>query len=521
MLVELLTVLVLPCVALLLSWKLWTQYYTWSDTDTGSDLPLPPGSMGLPFIGETLSLVWQGGKFSTSRHAHYGDVFKTHILGRPTIRVRGATNVRKILLGENHIVTSLWPQTFRTVLGTGNLAMSNGEEHRLRRKVIMKAFNYEALERYVPIMQEILRESVLRWCGAPQPVTVWPMAREMAFRVASAVLVGFQHSDEEIQHLTFLFTNMVKNLFSLPVKLPGSGLSNGLFYREAIDKWMMNHIQRKKEFVMQGGDSGDVLSHIMNTAKDNGEKLSDQEIQDTVVELLFAGHETTSSAATSLIMHLALQPQVVQKVQEELEKHGLLQPDQPLSLEQVGRLTYVGQVVKEVLRRRPPIGGGYRRALKSFEIGGFQVPEGWAVLYSIRDTHEASQIFSSPELFDPDRWTAETSQAPLARYDMVTFGGGPRACVGKEFAKLQLKLLCVELTRRCRWKLTEDKAPDMKFLPIVYPADGLPVIFTPIGGKSHGDKNKNGVLHEKERTNGKDSPVLCSVSFEKDINVAI
>jgi len=111
-----------------------------------------------------------------------------------------------------------------------------------------------------------------------------------------------------------------------------------------------------------------VLSFIISSAKEEGKAVDQQQLLDTAVELLFAGHETTSSAATSLIMHLALQPQVVQKVQEDLEKHGLLQPDQPLSLEQVGRLTYVGQVVKEVLRISPPVGGGFRKALKTFEL---------------------------------------------------------------------------------------------------------------------------------------------------------
>ncbi|KAI8486449.1 hypothetical protein Bbelb_356840 [Branchiostoma belcheri] len=420
-----------------------------------------------------------GADFSRIRHELYGDVYKTHILGRPTVRVRGAANVRKILHGENTLVTTVWPHSIREVLGIQNLAMNSGDEHRFRKRIVMKAFNHDAMEEYLESTQTVIRDTVARWCGQRQPVLVYPATREMTFQSATASLVGVRSGGEEAQRVTALFQNMVDNLFSLPVKIPFGGLAKALQYRRSIDEWLEGHIKIKQQDIDNGDVGTDALSRMMLAAHDVGHHLSSQEIQDTAVELLFAGHETTSSAATSLIMHLALQPQVVQKVQEELEKHGLLQPDQPLSLEQVGRLTYVGQVVKEVLRLSPPIGGGFRRALKTFELDGFQIPEGWTVTYSIRDTHKSTDTVSSPERFDPDRWAADSDGGRRGRHDYIPFGGGPRACVGKEFAKLTMKLLCVELVRACRWELADGKVPAMTTIPVPRPVNGLPVRFTP------------------------------------------
>ncbi|XP_035672700.1 cytochrome P450 26A1-like [Branchiostoma floridae] len=477
MLAELLINAAVPLVLVWTLWTLWKHYST--QGDPACDLPLPKGSMGLPFIGETLAFVTQGADFSRSRHELYGDVYKTHILGRPTVRVRGADNVRKILHGENTLVTTIWPYSIRAVLGTQNLGMSFGEEHRFRKRVVMKAFNQNAMESYLRSTQTVLRETVAQWCGQPQPVVVYPASREMALKIAAASLIGVHTGQEDAQRVTVLFQNMIDNLFSLPVKIPFGGLSKALRYRQIIDEWLEGHIKRKQRDIDNGDIGTDALSRLILAARDVGHDLNSQEIQDTAVELLFAGHETTSSAATSLIMHLALQPQVVQKVQEDLEKHGLLQPDQPLSLEQVGRLTYVGQVVKEVLRISPPIGGGFRKALKTFELDGFQVPAGWTVTYSIRDTHGSVGNVSSPDQFDPDRWAADSDGSRRGRHHYIPFGAGPRACAGKEFAKLQLKLLCVELVRSCRWELADGKVPAMTAIPVPRPVNGLPVQFTP------------------------------------------
>ncbi|XP_078669248.1 cytochrome P450 26B1-like isoform X1 [Branchiostoma floridae x Branchiostoma belcheri] len=477
MLAECLLHAAVPLMLVLVLWVLWKHYS--NQGDPSCDLPLPKGSMGLPFVGETLAFATQGADFSRIRHELYGDVYKTHILGRPTVRVRGAANVRKILHGENTLVTTVWPHSIREVLGIQNLAMNSGDEHRFRKRIVMKAFNHDAMEEYLESTQTVIRDTVARWCGQRQPVLVYPATREMTFQSATASLVGVRSGGEEAQRVTALFQNMVDNLFSLPVKIPFGGLAKALQYRQGIDEWLEGHIKRKQQDIDSGDVGTDALSRMMLAAHDVGHHLSSQEIQDTAVELLFAGHETTSSAATSLIMHLALQPQVVQKVQEELEKHGLLQPDQPLSLEQVGRLTYVGQVVKEVLRLSPPIGGGFRRALKTFELDGFQIPEGWTVTYSIRDTHKSTDTVSSPERFDPDRWAADSDGGRRGRHDYIPFGGGPRACVGKEFAKLTMKLLCVELVRACRWELADGKVPAMTTIPVPRPVNGLPVRFTP------------------------------------------
>lgn len=77
----------------------------------------------------------QGSRFHTSRRERYGTVFKTHLLGRPVVRVSGAENVRTILLGEHRLVRSQWPQSAHTLLGSHTLLGAFGEPHRQRRKV--------------------------------------------------------------------------------------------------------------------------------------------------------------------------------------------------------------------------------------------------------------------------------------------------------------------------------------------------------------------------------------------------
>lgn len=85
-------------------------------------------------------LFQQGSDFYHEKMKQYGTVYKTHLLGRPTIRVIGAENVKKILLGENTIVTHNWPTSVRMLLGSGSITQSSGHAHKIRRKNMMHAF---------------------------------------------------------------------------------------------------------------------------------------------------------------------------------------------------------------------------------------------------------------------------------------------------------------------------------------------------------------------------------------------
>ena len=150
-------------------------------------------------------------------------VFKTHLLGRPTIRVVGAENVRKILSGEHDIVTSQWPASFRKIMGDGCLAHSTGEIHRQRRRVIMRAFTHDALCSYVNPLQEVIRTYIFKWCQKSL-VFGYPECQDMTFAATAKVLLGFDLNAMEKLELNSVFNIMVGNMFSLPISIPGSGL---------------------------------------------------------------------------------------------------------------------------------------------------------------------------------------------------------------------------------------------------------------------------------------------------------
>jgi retinoid hydroxylase len=140
-------------------------------------------------------------------------------------------------------------------------------------------------------------------------------------------------------------------------------------------------------------------------------------------------------------------------------------------------MPYLDQILKEVLRVIPPVAGGFRVALQDCEYGGFKIQKGWQLLYQIAATHQDPNIYPDPKQFDPDRFDksrAEDKQKPFA---YAPFGGGVRECIGKEFARLEIKIFAARLLREYQWELLPGQNLDLTIIPTPRPRDGLKVNF--------------------------------------------
>uniref|UniRef100_A0A4W3JUS4 Cytochrome P450 26B1 n=1 Tax=Callorhinchus milii TaxID=7868 RepID=A0A4W3JUS4_CALMI len=442
--------------------------------DRDWELPLPPGSMGLPLVGETFHWLLQGSDFHASRRKKYGNVFRTHLLGQPVVRVTGAEHVRRLLLSEHNLVSAQWPRSTQELLGQSSLANSIGDIHRCKRKVYARVFSHDALESYLPRIKEVVAETRRSWIAKGGPISVYPESKRLMFRIAVSVLLGFTPTRQEFNDLFANFEQLADNIFSLPLDVPGSGYRKGLQARDRLHQY----IEKATEFKLQSGSCkgySDALNILMESRKEHDMEISMQELKATV-ELMFAACASSASASTSLILQLMKNPGALAKLRRELQANCVPDGDF-LHLREISRMHYLDCVVQEVLRILPPVSGGYRIALQTFDLGGYQIPKGWSVLYSIRDTHDTAPIFPNPEIFNPDRFAEDQMKGKGERFQYLPFGGGVRSCLGKELAKLTIKVLAIELASTSHWELATKTCPRMLTVPVVHPDDGLKVHF--------------------------------------------
>ena len=216
----------------------------------------------------------------------------------------------------------------------------------------------------------------------------------------------------------------------------------------------------------------DALDIMLNARdEETGEGLSIEELKDQVLLLLFAGHETLTSAIASFCLLTAQHPEVLEKARAEQERFV----EQPLTLEQLKQMTYLDQVMKEVMRLVPPVGGGFREVLKDCEYAGFTIPKGWSALYQINSTHSDVEVFPEPKRFDPERFAPDEDKPKP--FSHLPFGGGLRECLGKEFARLEMKIFAVQLLRDYQWELLPEQDLSLAIVPTPRPKDGLKVRF--------------------------------------------
>jgi retinoid hydroxylase len=430
-----------------------------------SSLPLPPGNFGLPFIGETLSF-FNDPDFAQKRHEKFGAVFKTRLLGKPTIFMRGAAANQFVLTTENQFFRVSWPPSTQALLGKQSLALQMGEIHQKRRKLLVQAFLPRALSGYIETMEAITQRYADRWVEK-ETFTWYPELRNLTFDIACKLLVGLDEGSKT--QLGHLFETWCKGLFTIPLALPWTKFGRACQSRDRLLKQLETIISQR----LQATDSGqDTLGLLIQARDEDGTRLDLEELKDQIQLLLFAGHETLTSAIASFCLLTAQYPDVLNKLREEQTRFT----NQPLTLDVLRQMTYLEQVLQEVLRLIPPVGGGFRQVLKTCEFDGYQIPEGWAVLYQIGPTQKDGQLYPQPDQFDPERFSAKQS-AERPKYGYVPFGGGIRECIGKEFARLEMKIFAAHLVRGYEWHLLPNQRLELETIPVPHPKDGIRVTF--------------------------------------------
>ncbi|KAJ4709153.1 Cytochrome P450 [Melia azedarach] len=219
----------------------------------------------------------------------------------------------------------------------------------------------------------------------------------------------------------------------------------------------------------------DILSQMLLTSDEDGKFMNELDIADKILGLLLGGYDTASIACSLIVKFLAELPHIYDQVyKKQMEIANSKAKSELLNWEDIQKLKYSWNIACEVMRMAPPLQGAFREAITDFIFNGFSIPKGWKLYWSANSTHKNPEYFPEPEKFDPSRFEGK-GPAP---YTYVPFGGGPRMCPGKEYARLEILVFMHNLVKRFKW---EKVIPSERIIvdPLPMPEKGLPVRLYP------------------------------------------
>ncbi|WMV38540.1 hypothetical protein MTR67_031925 [Solanum verrucosum] len=447
---------------------------------------LPPGKTGWPFIGETLEFLstgWKGHpeKFIFDRMSKYSSsVFRTHLLLENSAVFCGASGNKFLFSNENKLVQVWWPDSINKIFPSSvdqNTKTTSINEQGIRmRRLLPNFFKPEALQRYVGIMDSIAQRHFESFWEKKSQVQVYPLAKSYTFWLACRLFVSIE-DPEHVAKFAKPFDVLAAGLISIPINLPGTSYNRSIKASNLIRKELLMIIKQRKVDLCEGKASAtqDILSHMLLTSDENGKFMPDLDIACKILGLLVGGHDTASSACTSIVKYLAELPHVYQAVyNEQMEISKSKAAGELLTWDDLQKMKYSWNVVCEVLRLAPPLQGAFREAIVDFIFNGFSIPKGWKLYWNSNTTHRNPEYFPEPLNFDPSRFEG-SGPAP---YTFVPFGGGPRMCPGKEYARLEILVFMHHIVKRFKWnKVIHDEKIIIDPMPV--PAKGLPIKLYP------------------------------------------
>ncbi|KAF7051565.1 hypothetical protein CFC21_059795 [Triticum aestivum] len=439
---------------------------------------LPPGSLGLPVIGQTFSVFRaartnSGNEWIHDRIKRYGPVSKASVLCRPTVFLTGpAANKFMFFTSGLRMGT---PRSFQRIFGEKSIVDMHGQDHRRIRGALMEFLKPDMLRRYTGRIDAKVRRHLEEHWQGHTTITVLPLMRGLTFDITSSLLFGLETGATR-DAFTRDFGRMVEGVFAIPINLPFTTFSRSLKAGRRARRLLEVITSDKKAKLGQGKASpnSDLINRLLSMTDDHGEQLlTNEEILDNVMFALVASHETTSILMTCMVSHLANDPATLAAMVQEHEEIARNKVEgEALTWEDLSKMKFTWQVAQETLRINPPVFGTSSTALEDIEFDGYHIPKGWQVIWTAIATHMDPSIFHEPAKFDPSRFQSQSSVTPPCSF--VPFGGGPRICPGMEFAKMETLVMMHHLVGHFRWKLC---CKGKTFMRVSFPSplEGLPI----------------------------------------------
>src|SRR6202046_1612089 len=413
--------------------------------------------------------------------ALYGETFRFYLGGiKEAIVTTDPAVIQHVLKtnAENYQKSEIQVKRMGHFLGKG-LLTTHGEAWRTQRRLIQKGFDRKQLEALSAIMQDSLAESLRDFDRQVRvgPVDIYPHLMKMTFAMVARSLFGAKLKDEDIDlvsHTICTVQGFIVRQTLQPYLNPWFEVSGELRRHEDMrtraDGILLEYIKERRH----QAPGHDLLQTLMDARYSDGEGMSDELVLSESMQLLVAGHETSSNALSWLLFLLSSRPDCIGKVRQEFDS---VLSDRPLSYSDVPKFEFTTQVILEALRLYPPFWMVDRMALADDRAGDVFIPRGSTVVVLIYGVHHSPQYWENPESFDQDRFSKanEKRNTPFAH---LPFGAGPRGCIGGNYAMLQILMILSVLLRKYDFRLVPGQTIEARPMVILRPEHGIRMTFT-------------------------------------------
>uniref|UniRef100_A0A0E0F946 Cytochrome P450 n=1 Tax=Oryza meridionalis TaxID=40149 RepID=A0A0E0F946_9ORYZ len=431
-----------------------------ADGRLGKRARMPPGSTGLPLIGETLRLISayktpNPEPFIDERVARHGGVFTTHVFGERTVFSADPAFNRLLLAAEGRAVHSSYPSSIATLLGARSLLLTRGAAHKRLHSLTLTRLGRPASPPLLAHIDRLVLATMRQWEPAAT-VRLMDEAKKITFNLTVKQLVSIEPGPWT-ESLRREYVKLIDGFFSIPFPLayllPFTTYGQALKARKKVAGALRAVIKKRmEEKAENGGSIGDdegkkeKKDMVEELLEAEGGSFSEEEMVDFCLSLLVAGYETTSVLMTLAVKFLTETPAALAEL----------------------------KVINETLRVGNIISGVFRRANTDIHYKDYTIPKGCKIFASFRAVHLNNEHYENARTFNPWRWQINNKLQNAVGANIFTpFGGGPRLCPGYELARVVVSIFLHHLVTRFSWEETEEDR--LVFFPTTRTLKGYPI----------------------------------------------
>ncbi|CAI9281382.1 unnamed protein product [Lactuca saligna] len=468
---------VVPLVGCLLWWwnDIWYGLVMTTLRPSKGSNKLPPGHMGLPFLGETLTFLWyfrflrRPDDYINSKRQKYGDgigMYKTYLFGRPSV-ITFLPETNKYVLRTTESFILKWANP--DLVGKMSLVAVHGKAHLRIRSFVIRSINQpDALRRIAIAVQPRMISALQSWVKRDK-ITSYDEIKKVSFENICKYFASFEHGPT-LHQLKEHLSGMLTGFRAYPLNIPGFTFYRALQCRRKAQAIFREELDKRRRKNDGSNDAmNDLLDGLMNLKDEEGNNLSDTEVLDNITGILLAGYESTVIVTMWAIYYLAKWPEVLERLRDENMVLKKCKNEQLVTSDEILKLEYTMKVVDESIRLANVSTFIFRTTTEDIEYKGYTIPKGWNMVVWLRNVHVDPKNYNDPLCFNPDRWDGS-----ILPENFQAFGGGPRICAGNMLARLQVGLFLHHMSTGYKWELVNPEAK-VNYLPIPKPEDGLEI----------------------------------------------